>query len=320
MSAWQLIFRRIAAGGALLIGVSTLSFCLSAFVPGDYLDEMRLNPQVSSATLAQLRSQYGLDRTLPERYICWLGSLARGDLGFSFAYNMPVSSLLWSRCRNTILLAGTATMIAWLVALPLGIAAAARGGWLDRVASVGNSGLLSIPEIAIILFLLMAAVRTGCLPAGGMVSSEYLNAWLRAQDVAKHMIIPVLALALVALPIVFHHTRTAIIEVLQSSFIQAALGHGIGFRRVLLRHALPAAANPMITLLALSFAGVVGTSLLAEVVTGWPGLGPLFVQSIFSRDFYVVIGIVLLSSSFLVIGNLLGDLLLYVVDPRIRAN
>ena len=320
MRAWQFIFRRIAAGAALLMGVSVLSFCLSALVPGDYFDEMRLNPQVSSASLSQLRSQYGLDRPLPERYVRWLGSLARGDLGFSFAYNMPVSSLLWNRCRNTILLAGTATMIAWLIALPLGIATAARGGWLDRAVSLGNSGLLCIPELAIILFLLMFAVRTGWLPAGGMVSSENLNAWLRVQDVAKHMIIPVLALALVALPIVFHHARTAIIEVLQSPFIQATLGHGIGFRRVLLRHALPAAANPMVTLLALSLAGVVGTSLLAEVVTGWPGLGPLFVQSIFSRDFYVVIGIVMLSSSFLVIGNLLGDLLLYVVDPRIRAN
>jgi peptide/nickel transport system permease protein len=210
--------------------------------------------------------------------------------------------------------------IVWMIAVPLGILAAARGGWLDRLASFGSSCLLSLPEVVIIISLLAVALRAGRLPVGGMASSaEGFSAWLRVRDVAEHMIIPVLALVLAGLPMVFWHTRTAMKEVLEAPFIQAARGHGIGLRRLLLRHALPVAANPLISLLGLSIAGLVGTSLLAEVITGWPGLGPLFVQSIFARDFYVVIAIVMLSSSFLIIGNLFGDLLLYAADPRIRA-
>ena len=320
MKAAPFIWRRMLAGTLLLLGVSILSFCLSSLVPGNYLDEMRLNPQVSSETLLTMQSQYGLDRPIAERYLRWLRSLAHGDFGFSFAYNMRVSALIWGRCRNTILLAATATLVIWVLAVPLGILAAAKGGWSDRVFSFGSSSLLCIPELAIIIGLLAVAVRTGKLPMGGMTGPvEGLTTWLQVQDLGLHLVIPGLALVLVGLPVVFHHTRTAVKEVMEAPFIKAAQGQGIGLARLLLKHALPAAANPLISLFGLSVAGLIGTSLLAEVITGWPGLGPLFVQSIFARDFYVVIAIVMLSSSLLVIGNLLGDLLLYAVDPRIRA-
>jgi peptide/nickel transport system permease protein len=234
---------------------------------------------------------------------------------------MPVSSLIRARCRNTVLLAATAMFIVWIIAVPLGIATASKGGWLDRICSLGSSFLLSVPELVIILALLAIAVRTGYMPAGGMTSdfTHGSNAWSLTKDVALHMIVPALALALVGLPIVLQHTRTAVKETMDAPFIKAARGHGIGSSRLLIRHVLPAAANPLISLFGLSIAGLVGTSLLAEVVTGWPGLGPLFVESIFARDFYVVIAIVMLASSFLVIGNLLGDLLLCAADPRIRA-
>jgi peptide/nickel transport system permease protein len=321
MKAARYFERRLASGLLLLLVVSILSFWLSSLVPGNYLDEMRLNPQVSRETLAQLRSQYGLDQPLAERYLRWIKSSVRGDFGFSFAYNMPVSSLIRARCRNTILLAATAMFLVWIIAVPLGIATASRGGWLDRVCSLGSSFLLNVPELVVILALLAFAVRTGYIPAGGMISdfSQGSNAWSITRDVVLHMIVPALALALVGLPIVLQHTRTAVKEVLEAPFIKAARGHGIKSSRLLIRHVLPAAANPLISLFGLSIAGLVGTSLLAEVVTGWPGLGPLFVESIFARDFYVVIAIVMLASSFLVIGNLLGDLLLCAADPRIRA-
>jgi peptide/nickel transport system permease protein len=315
------IKRRLASSLLLLLAVSLLSFSLSSLVPGSYLDEMRLNPQVSPDTLARLRHQYGLDQTLTERYFCWAKSIVRGDFGFSFAYNMPVSSLIWIRCRNTLLLAAVATLTVWIIAVPLAIATVAGGRLLDRISSGGSSFLLSVPELAIILSLLALAVSTGYVPVGGMTSGSApgFRAWSRVQDVAWHMIVPALALILVGLPLVLQHTRTAIAETLEAPFIRAARAHGVGSLRLLLRHALPVAANPLVSLLGLSFAGLVGSSLLAEVVTGWPGLGPIFVESIFERDFYVVIAIVMLSSSFLVVGNLLGDLLLYAVDPRIRA-
>lgn len=320
MRAMRYIRRRIATALLLLVAVSLLSFFLSSLVPGSYLDEMRLNPQVSPETLAQLRTHYGLDQPLYKRYVRWFSSAIRGDFGFSFAYNMPVSSLIWVRCRNTLLLAATAALLTWIIAMPLGIASAAKGAWLDRISCSGSSFLLSVPEIAILLALLAFAVRTGFVPVGGMASGSIdgMDVWAQMKDVLLHMIVPVSALVLAGLPIVFQHTRTAMKEALEAPFIKAAQGHGIGTIRLLLRHVLPVAANPLISLLGLSIAGLVGGSLLAEVVTGWPGLGPLFVESIFARDFDVVIAIVMLSSSLLVIGNAVGDLLLCAVDPRIR--
>src|SRR5437868_2058994 len=199
---------------------------------------------------------------------------------------MPVSSLIWMRCRNTFLLAGTATVIIWVIALLLGIFPATRSVYVDRVVTAGCSLLLSLPELAIILALLAFAVRSGAVPVGGMTTaSGILNGWSFSADVARHLIVPVLALVLVGVPVVIQHTRSAMKAALEAPFIKAARGHGIGSLRLVLRHAFPVAANPLISLFGLSIAGLLGTSLLAEVVTGWPGLGPLFVQSIHARPF-----------------------------------
>jgi len=310
--------RRFAAALVLLLGISVLSFSLSSLVPGNYFDDMRLNPQISLQTLAQLRSQYGVDEALPHRYLHWLERALTGDFGFSFAYNMPVSSLIGQRLSNTLLLAGTATVLIWIIAVPLGILSA-RLGWVNRITTLGSSALLSVPELVVILILVAACIRMGVMPLGGVAEWDRAAAtWTRIRAVAFHLLVPALGLVLIGLPIVFQHTCTAMKEVLEAPFVQAARGHGISSTRLLLRHALPVAANPLISLFGLSVGGVVGTSLLAEVVTGWPGVGPLFVQSIFARDFYVVIAIVMLSSFFLVLGNLVGDVLLYAADPRIR--
>lgn len=310
--------RRALAGVVLMVAISVLSFSLSSLVPGSYFDDMRMNPQISLQTLAQLRSQYGLDETLVHRYEHWLRDALSGDFGFSFAYNMPVSLLIRQRFSNTLLLAGTATALIWIIGVPIGILSA-RFGWADRIVSLGSSALLSVPELAVILLLVILFARMGNMPLSGTAGwNQSLPIWSRIRADGLRLLIPVLALVTVGLPIVIQHTSTAIKEVLDAPFIQAARGHGITWIRLLLRHALPAAANPLISLFGLSVAGLVGTSLLAEVVSGWPGLGPLFVQSIFARDFYVVIAIVMLSSLLLVLGNFLGDILLFAVDPRIR--
>lgn len=321
MNAARYIERRILSGVLLLLAVSVLSFSLSALVPGSFLDEMKLNPQISPETLTALRAQYGIDQPVAIRYAHWLRGALHGDLGFSFSYNTPVSSLIWIRLGNTLLLTTTATLLVWLFAVPIGIVSAAKGGWLDRFCSLASGLLLSVPEIAIALTLLAFAVRSGRVPAGGMASlnADRLSVGLRARDIALHLLVPAAALVLAALPIVLQHTRTAMLEVLEAPFIKAAAGHGISRARLLLRHALPAAANPLVSLFGFSIAGLLSASLLVEVVTGWPGLGPLFLESIFARDFQVVVAVVMVSSGLLVLGNLMGDLLLCAVDPRIRA-
>lgn len=315
------VTRRMLHATALLIVISIGSFALVEAAPGDFFSEMRMNPQISAQTINGLRAEYGLDRSFVIRYERWLRSVFKGEFGFSFAYNMPVAPLLWARARNTLLLTGTATLLAWLLALPLGIwGAAKKGKWVDRFVGVAAATLLTIPDLLLFLCLLLLAVRTGWLPAGGMVSptAGELGYWGRLKDIAYHLALPSLGLAFVALPALIRHVRSAMIEALEAPFLRAAHAHGIPRLRLLIRYALPVAANPLISLFGFSVATLLSASLLVEVIMGWPGLGPLFVEAILSRDIFIVVGTVMLSAMFLVTGNLISDVLLFANDPRTR--
>ena len=308
-------------GLLLLAGVSLLSFVLVELAPGDYFAEMRLDPRISEATVHALRARYGLDRPLPERYGRWLASLAKGELGYSFAYGQPVGPLLWPRLRNTLLLTVTATALAWLLAVPLGTWwATRRRGPADAVLTGLTAMLLALPDLVLVLGLLLLAVRTGWFPAGGMVTlgHEQMPWGARVKDVAFHLVLPVAALVLGIVPALVRYVRASVADALAAPFVRAARAHGIPERRVLFRHALPAAANPLVSLFGLSLAGLLSMSLLVEVVMSWPGLGPLFLEAILARDFHLVLGPVLASTFLLLGGNLLADLLLAATDPRIR--
>ncbi|MFZ0581754.1 MAG: ABC transporter permease [Candidatus Acidiferrales bacterium] len=313
--------RRLAHATFLLLGISIFSFALLQLAPGDFFTSLEMNPQISAHSVATLRTQYGLDKPLPVRYGSWLRAVLRGDLGTSFAYNSPVAPLLALRARNTLLLTGTATLLAWLLAIPFGIwSAARRGKWGDRVGGVVTSTLLTVPDLVLFLTLLLLAVRTGWFPTGGMISAEFgdLSLWSKVKDVAYHLLLPSLGLALATLPPLVRHIRSAMIEVLDSPFIRAARAHGIPERRVLLRYALPVAANPLISLFGFSIATMLSAGLLVEVILSWPGIGPLLVEAILAKDIFVVVGTVMLSALFLVAGNFLADVLLFAADPRIR--
>jgi len=313
---------RFLQGAFLLFGVSLLSFAFLELAPGDFFQEMRLNPQISADTVARLRAQYAIDRPMPVRYGHWLASAVHGDLGFSFAYGSPVAPLLLVRARNSLLLTGTATVLAWVWALSLGVFCAARpGSWLDRASSLMTSTLLAIPELLLGLSFLALGVRTGWFPAGGMVSPRFedFNGWQQVRDLIWHLVLPVAVLSLGTLPVLLRHVRAALLEVLDSSFIRAARGHGISHYRILFCHALPAAINPLVSLFGFSLAALLSGSLLTEVIMSWPGLGPLLLEAVLARDIYVVVAAVTLSTLFLVAGMALGDLLLFAGDPRIRS-
>jgi peptide/nickel transport system permease protein len=313
--------RRIVHGILLLLGASVLCFLLSDLSPGNFFDEMKLNPQISPETVAALRHQYGLDKPLPLRYGQWLKSVFRGEWGYSFAYNSPVRSLIVVRARNTLLLTVSAAVLAWLIAVPIGVYLANhRGRWTDQVTLGGTSLLLSAPELVVALALLYLAIRTHALPVGGMVSVgfDHLGLLAKVRDLAAHLLAPVTALVLASLPILIRHVRASMIETLKSPFIQSARAHGIGRGRLLFRYALPAAANPLISLFGFSLAGLLSGSLLVEVITGWPGLGPLMLEASMSKDFYVVIGVVMASTFFMIFGNFIADVMLVLADPRVR--
>jgi peptide/nickel transport system permease protein len=320
--AMRYVTRRLVHAVLLLVAVSFLSFALLQSAPGDFFDALRLNPRISAQTIEGLRAEYGLDESLPVRYERWLRSIAKGNLGFSLAYNSPVGPLILVRARNTLLLTGAATLIAWLLAIPVGIWSAVSRGWPSRATNLATSTLLTIPDLLLFLCLLLLAVRTGWFPVGGMFSPDDTagaNAlWPHMKDLAAHLIMPAVGLALVALPALVRHVHSAMQEVLGSPFLRAARGHGISRTRLLFRYALPVAANPLISLFGFSIATMLSASLVAEVVLSWPGLGPLLIEATLSRDVYVVVAIVLLSAVFLILGILISDLLLFAADPRIR--
>jgi len=315
--------RRLVHGILLLIGVSALCFLFTDLAPGSYFDEMKLNPQISPDTVAALKAQYGLDKPLPVRYALWMKSVFKGEFGYSMAYNMPVRGLVLTRARNTLVLTITAVAFSWLIAIPLGVWIASRPDrWSERVFMGGTSMMLAVPELVLALVFLYFVVRTNILPVGGMMSlgAEQAGLWARILDLAKHLIVPVSILVLASLPILVRHVRASMKEVLNSQFIRAAHGHGVGKFRLLFRYALPAAANPLISLFGFSLGGLLSASLLVETVAGWPGLGPFLLDAAISRDMYVVVGVVMASTLFMVCGNFVADVLLMIADPRIRAN
>lgn len=312
---------RIGHGLVVLLGVSALSFLLAEAAPGSVIDELALNPRISPATIAAMRDRYGLDQSVPQKYFHWLQSIVRGELGFSVAYNSPVGPLLWPRARNTLLLTVPATVLAWLIAVPVGTWAASRhGGWADRVSAGATTALLAVPDLLLGLGLLLLAVRTGYFPTGGMVSLGFveLGPWGRVKDVLAHFILPLTALTLINVPVLVRHVRASLLDVLHAPFIQAARAKGVSERRLLFRHALRVAANPLISLLGLSVAALLSASLVVETIMSWPGLGPLLLEAVVARDLHLVVGTVTCSTLLLIVGNLLGDGLLYLVDPRIR--
>ena len=313
--------RRVIRAALLLIGVSVLCFLFTEMAPGSFFDEMRLNPQISPETISSLRSHYGMDQPLIIRYGRWVRSAMHADFGYSIAYNTPVAPLLWSRARNTLLLAMTATLLAWVISVPLGVWVAARSGhMLDKSVRVASSLLISIPEVVIAMALLAVVVRWRIFPVGGMTSADNdgLSQWMRLQDIASRMLLPVIILTLVESAVIVRHLRASVREVLGTPFVQAARGLGIGRLRLLFRHVLPAAASPAISLFGFSLAGLLSGSLLVEVICGWPGLGPLILDATLSRDFYLVIGGIMFSALFMVGGNLVADIMLLACDPRIR--
>ena len=255
------------------------------------------------------------------RYLGWLGAALHGDLGISLTHRRPVIELLLPRVRNTLLLSTPAMCIAWIIAIVLGSTIAALSlGWVRLAFGGATSVLLAIPDLLLALGFLILALRTGWFPTGGMVSFEFadLSLWAKCRDLLAHLVVPLTALVLSLLPVLLRHVHDSMLEVLQSPLIRASRALGVRRARLLFCHALPVAANPLLTLLGLSIGTLLSVSLLIEVVVGWPGLGPLLLEAILARDIDLVLGSILVSTLLLVFGNFTADILLVIADPRLR--
>jgi len=305
----------------LLLGITLVSFIVIHLSPGDFLAEMRLNPVVSSETIESMRRNFGLDQPMYIQYLKWLRAILRLDFGYSFAYHVPVTWLIGSRLVNTLILNVAALLITWTVAIPIGIYAATRQySTGDTALSMAAYLGISTPTFFSGLLLLLFAFKTRLLPIGGMTSLDYeFFPWYgKMLDVGHHLVIPAVVLGFLGSAGLMRQMRGNLLEILRQDYIRTARAKGLAERPVIYKHAVRNAINPLITIFGFEIGGLLSGAAIIEIVTGWPGVGRLIFEAITQKDLYVVMGSLLIGSVTLVLGNLIADILLAVVDPRIR--
>jgi peptide/nickel transport system permease protein len=309
----EYLTRRVLFAIFLVFAVSSASLVLTRLAPGDYVTET-LGPYATPQAIEDLRNHYGLNRSFGEQYSEWLLKAVRFDFGSSLAYGLPVADLVPERAFNTAVLALTALLLATLVGLPLGvITGTRRGGVLTGAVRMGSIVLVSMPPLLTSLLLVFAAARTGWLPIGGMHSVTGDRDIL---DLARHMVVPVLALALPIGAMFERLQAQAMNEVISQPFVLATLARGVSRRRIVWRDGLKAGLRPIASVYGLVVGSLLSGSFAVEIVTAWPGLGRLMLDALRARDVYLVAGCAAAGSVFLAAGTLLSDAALATVDPR----
>ncbi len=316
-----LVKRFLQALLTLLIA-SFLSFIIIQLAPGDYLDVVRENPQISPEYVKELEQKFGLDRSWIEQYFLWLWRIVRyGDFGDSFTFKRSVTSLLLERVPATLLMAIASLVVTWAIAVPLGIYGAVhQNKWGDRILRILSYLGQGFPSFITALFLLiLAQALTPLLPVGDMTSIDFADrSWLgKALDLGWHLILPTTALSIASFAGLQRITRGQMLEVMRQDYIRTARAKGLPENRVVYRHALRNAINPLITLLGFEFASLLSGAFIAEYFFNWPGLGRLTLQAVFAQDLYLVMASLMMGAVMLIVGNLLADILLAIADPRI---
>ncbi len=321
MNIFAYSIKRIFQAIPLLILVSIISFTIIKFSPVDPLAELKLNPNITPQTLAIEKQRLGLDLPYYRQYIRWASNFCRGNLGISTS-GEPVINRLKERIPNTLLLSFTTIFMTWIVGIPLGIYAALN--WrkpVDRVLTVLSSIGMAIPSFFFALLLLIFAVKTGWFPVGGLTSAgfEGFSPLHKFFDIVHHLILPTTVLFTISLAGLQRQVRGNLLDVLESDYVKLAKAKGLSENVVVYKHALRNAINPMVTLLGFEFASLLSGAALTEYVFQYPGLGRLVLEAVMKSDINLVMASLMIGSIMLILGNLIADILLRIVDPRIGA-
>lgn len=306
--------RRLAYSAIVLLGVIVVVFALLQFVPGDPV-RLALGTRYTEGAYNALREASGLDRPVIVQFFSYLGNALTGDLGVSFRTGDPVTVMLLERLPATISLAVVGLLIALIIAVPAGIWSALREGKLsDMIVRVTSQFGVSIPDFWMgLLLILLFSSTLGLLPSSGYVPiTEDFAGW------ARRVIMPALTIGTVSAAIMTRFIRSAVLEVLSMPYVRTARSKGLAPGIILRRHILRNALVPVLTVIGIQFATILGGVIVVEVVFAWPGLGRLVYDAVSARDYTVIQGAVLLIAAIFLLINLLVDVLYAVVDPRIR--
>jgi peptide/nickel transport system permease protein len=314
----RFIIRRLIQAALTLLGITMLTFGLVRLAPGDPVSLMLAGSgELSAGDIAALRAAYGVDEPIPQQYLRWLGKLAQGDLGYSQLSKRPVSQMIGAALPNTLQLSGLALLVALLVGVPLGVTAALRRGtWVDQVIRVLSVGGHAIPPFWLgLLFILTLSVQFRLFPVGGMLTIG-ASEW-NLGDRLAHLVGPVLTLSLAGIANYTRYLRTEVLDVLAQDHVRTARGKGLREQTVVLAHVLRNSLTPVVTALGGVLAALVSGALVVEQVFAWPGMGRLAFEAARGKDYPVIMGVVVLSSTLLLASYLVRDILYGVVDPRV---
>lgn len=321
MNFFKYIFKRILQVIPLLILVSLISFFIIRLSPVDPLAELRLNPSISQETLNKEMKRLKLDKPIYIQYVSWAKSFVQGDLGYTSA-GEKVSTKLKERIPNTLLLTSIVIFMTWVVGIPLGVLSAIKKETaFDRILTVISSIGMAIPSFFFAILMLIFAVKTGWFPVGGLTSYDFNEMSLlgKITDLSKHLVLPVIVLFTISLSGLQRQMRANMLEVLDSDYVKFARAKGLSEGKVIFKHALRNAINPMITLLGFEFAGLLSGAALTEYVFQYPGLGRLILEAVMKSDINLVMASLMMGTIMLILGNLIADILLMIADPRTRA-
>lgn len=305
--------RRLVQTVVVLLGVTLVVFVLIHLVPGDPV-KLALGTRYDRGTYLALRHRAGLDRSLPVQYVTYLAHAVTGDLGVSFRSGLPVTSTVAGRLPATISLAFSAVVIALALAFPLGVLAGMRSGSIfDHGVRVFSQVGVSVPDfwMGILAILLFTGVLKWLPPSGYVPLTQSPGQWL------QHVIMPAAVVGLVTASILTRFIRSAVLETLSQDFVRTADAKGLPRRTVLLRHVLRNALIPVVTVVAVQVASLLGGVIVVEVLFAWPGVGLLTYDAVQARDYPVLQGAVLFVAALFLLVNLVVDLLYGVLDPRI---
>src|ERR1700733_5801791 len=315
------VARRLAIAVPVLLGILLIAFCFVHLLPGAPI-QMLLNPQElngpgSAKYVASLKAELGLNNPLPIQWLDWMGQLAKGNLGYSYQQQVPVTTLISQRIGATVLLSVTALLLALVIAVPIGVVAAFKQrSWFDY-ASVGLSMLdISIPVFFLgLMAIYFFSLQLGWFPPGGRATLGIQDS---LSDTVSHLTLPACVLASVLIGPYVRYVRQSMLEVLSMDYIRTAVAKGVPRTRIIFRHALRNALIPLTTVLAIQIPALLGGTLVIETVFAWPGLGQMVYQAISDRDYPIILVAVLLSATRVVVFNLIADIVAAVLDPRIR--
>jgi len=314
----QYIIRRILIAIPVLFGVTIFNFLIINLAPGNPVD-MYVSPDVTAADIEIKKEALGLNDPIYIQYWHWLGNLLKGDFGFSYSTYEPVTNMIFERLGPTLILMGTALIIAYLIAIPIGILSATKQySWVDYLTTTFSFLGVSIPHFFMGLgAIYVFAIMTQILPTGGMNTLGGTGGFM---DTFLHLIMPAIVLGTGIAGSMVRYVRSSMIEVLGQDYLRTARAKGLGEFIVTNKHALRNALIPIITIIGLDIPLLIGGAVVTEQIFQWPGLGQLTIQSIGSRDYSVLMAINLLAAFMVLASNLLTDILYSVADPRIKYN